>query len=214
MDELLQKISDSTYADDAALYADWLSALENANGNIGGTEQQEMNEALINAIYVKYLNYGTDSLNNAEQETIAQMALQCPFIGGAAVYKARMLNALYQSDILYDDLDICNNQGVYKGSGKGLFDEENDMLAQINATHVKDFKIYPNPSSGLIFVEYDQSGELEVMNLLGQKVVAYKLTNNKASLTLSTKNMPEGIYIYRYIVNGKTENTGKLVLTK
>lgn len=213
MDELLQKISDSTYADDAILYADWLAALANASTTIGGTALQETNEALINTLYADYLSNGQDSLDDDEIAAIAQMALQCPFVGGAAVYKARMLNALYQPDILYDDLDICNNQGVYKG-GKGLFDEENSLLTNQGIETLHNFKLYPNPTNGAFTIEYVKPGTLQVTDILGRRVATYNLPDNKASFSLPVEKMSSGVYVYRYMINGKQEAVGKIIFMK
>lgn len=207
-------VSDSTYAADAMLYADWLEALNAANAEIGGTKLQETNEALINALYIDYLRYGQDSLNGEEINAIGQMALQCPLVGGAAVYKARTLYSLYRPAVLYDDLDICNSQGVYKGIGKGIFDDENSLLAGQNVDAVSGFKIYPNPTTGMLTIVYTHSGKLEVTDMVGRKIASCQLMGNKTTFSLPVEKMTSGIYLYRYMVNDKQIEIGKLVLIK
>ena len=62
-----------------------------------------------------------------DREFIQDLANQCPFVRGTAVYKARSLYALYQPGFYIDDMALCNAAGIYK-NGKGLFDVENEKL--------------------------------------------------------------------------------------
>jgi hypothetical protein len=62
----------------------------------------------------------------------------------------------------------------------------------------REFSIYPNPSSGLVSVETNMSGEQVVLKLfdaLGQlKKEFYFSGNEKASIQLDLQDLPSGIY--------------------
>ncbi len=58
------------------------------------------------------------------------------------------------------------------------------------STPVKDFKIYPNPSQGKFYVETSARGELDIVSLLGKKLLSYKVNGN-TSFAIDEK----GIYL-------------------
>ncbi|MBK8330492.1 MAG: hypothetical protein IPL09_13750 [Bacteroidetes bacterium] len=119
LNELIASMESQNYE----LYLQRLKDAEQSNSNIVSVTVQEANERDINTIYLKLQRYGLDSLTEDDSTIIANLAAQCPYIGGTAVYKARSLNAMYNPAILYDDIKICNNVGVYKN---GSDNEENE----------------------------------------------------------------------------------------
>lgn len=80
-----------------------------------------------------------------------------------------------------------------------------------------ELKIYPNPSTGLVTVEYNaESTDLvtfEVYNSVGQLV--HTFSNNglvKQTIDVSTNNA--GLYLVNIMVNGKQVSMQKLLITK
>lgn len=159
----------------------------------------------------------TTGFTDADSAQIADLALQCPFVGGRGVYKARTLYALWlQQD--YNDIDICNNVGVYKGA-KGLFDEENEALKNVQ---LKDFEqkviLHPNPTTGIVQVSYyfenGAEGVLRVLDLYGRTVTELPLEAGKTKAVFNICNHASGMYYYHVLVNGEQISSGKLLLNK
>lgn len=217
-EEWLADIADSAVNADANAFTLWYDKALAANNEIDtNTDQQMVSEQIVNDAYLRYSRYGIDSLTQEDYGNIAMLALQCPLVGGTAVYKARMLYSIYQPSISYDDLEICNNAGLYKG-GKGLFDDENALLAQQSVDfYSNSLKVYPNPTSGLLTLEYSiantDKAEVVITDVFGKLVKRVLLTGNKKS-TVDIGALPAAVYFYRYLVNNATENTGKIVLIK
>jgi hypothetical protein len=78
-----------------------------------------------------------------------------------------------------------------------------------NQTVIQDFKsvddirIYPNPASNLINIDYPQTflgATYEILDLNGRKVAEGVLENN--TISLNSNNMPAGEYILRIRKDG------------
>ncbi len=76
--------------------------------------------------------------------------------------------------------------------------------------------IYPNPADGSLTVslkmEPKSSGAIELYNLNGQLVASKKFAKGEKVLSLDTYNIPEGFYLVRAVVIGKTIQAGKVIL--
>jgi hypothetical protein len=99
--------------------AAWMTTYDSArtlNNVLGGSAVQvfEQNAKYMNDLYLNVLLRGRDTLSAQEQEDIETLAFTCPYTGGNAVYRARVLHGLRNWGIHYDDLEICNGQGVFK----------------------------------------------------------------------------------------------------
>ena len=214
-DELLESIN-ASFANDTVAYQNWLTNAHNANNNIGNSDLHAANEHLINALYLKWVEHGVDSLNFEDSIAIAALALQCPWIGGEAVYKARMLYGLFVS-VNYDDLDICNTAGVYKG-GHGLFDEENNSLSLLYmpSSGEKNIAVFPNPHFGKFMIQYildqNEKGIFQVVDVYGRLITEATLNPLLGAQTIDMSSSPDGVYYYRFLINGLLKGTGKMLL--
>lgn len=78
-------------------------------------------------------------------------------------------------------------------------------------------KIYPNPSNGLINIEFEtpnkSSIEIEIRNLTGQRVLYKKLTTEQTIEKIDCSNFPNGVYTINIISKDKIQ-TQKLILSK
>ncbi len=196
-----------------------------SNSNVVSDEDQENNEAVVNEIFLRMLERGIDELNSDDSTAIAELAKQCPYIGGTAVYKARALYAMYAPANMFDDIAICNAIGVYKtgNNGKGKFDDENKYLRSLKpkentlgkyAEHA--FLLYPNPASTTVTIAYElnknEKGNVIICDILGREQMKIDLwpDNNKVSINVSL--LRQGIYMYKYLVNNRQQVTGKLLI--
>jgi hypothetical protein len=127
---------------------------------------------------------------------------------------------MFVPNVQYDDLVICNSQGVYK-NGISLLDQINQQLNN----HYKglekniisnDMMIYPNPANSIVNVKYhlqeNESGVLKLFNIVGNEVRRVDLNERNNQISFSVADLMTGIYIYKYSINGKLNSTGKLVI--
>jgi hypothetical protein len=167
------------------------------------------------------LKNGNESLTQPEIEDINTLAYQCPYVAGNAVFKARMLNAMYYPGAYYEDLEICNNIGVFK-NGKGLFDEENNLINNTKGNnHLLEneiIKLYPNPATENVTIEYQltdkEYGALILFDILGREVKRILLSNTIHIVTTNVHELKLGVYTYKFLVNDIQRSTGKLIIAK
>jgi hypothetical protein len=224
MNTLIESMESQNYE----LYLQRIAEAEQSNSNIVSQTMQEANEKDINAIYLKILRYGLDTLSDEDSIRIEELALKCPYIGGTAVYKARALYAMYAPASMFDDIKICNAVGVYKnGSGnnedkKGIFDSENNYLRNIKArpatTEIasNEILLYPNPSESQLNIRYnfDKDSKLQIVDMLGIIVKEVFLSKETKQVSLFVNDLAPGVYSYRQIYQNTTLNTGKLIISK
>jgi hypothetical protein len=108
----------------------WMVAYELArsmNNGLNGNEVFEQNAKYINDLYLNAILRGRDTLNAEQRDDVETLAYTCPYLGGNAVYRARLLHGMWHWGIHYDDLEICNGQGVFK-NGISKLQEQLNML--------------------------------------------------------------------------------------
>ncbi len=81
----------------------------------------------------------------------------------------------------------------------------------IDRAQTNNFKIYPNPGTGKIYVEskLPSLNEIRIYNLLGETVFQSEISGNKYELNLKLKN---GIYFYEVSNKNQFISKGKLVI--
>lgn len=76
---------------------------------------------------------------------------------------------------------------------------------------------YPNPAANQVSFTYDLSNEVNdaaiiISNLLGSVVKERRIYKNNNSVTIETRDLRDGLYLYSLKINGKIEFTRKLVV--
>jgi len=69
----------------------------------------------------------------------------------------------------------------------------------------KGIKIYPNPSSSVIKIDYSGDLQLTLFNLLGQKLLS------SSSKTINISNLDKGTYILSAKYSNNTINNFKII---
>ncbi|HNX07621.1 MAG TPA: T9SS type A sorting domain-containing protein [Bacteroidales bacterium] len=77
--------------------------------------------------------------------------------------------------------------------------------------------IYPNPSDKAGFIEYrlQESGstaKVIINDMIGNEVRVIPLQEKEGKIRIATNDMPEGVYFYSFVINGKVHYTKKLVV--
>jgi hypothetical protein len=138
---------------------------------------------------------------------------------GNAVYRARVLYSMNHFGIHYDDLVLCNGQGVYKG-GKSKLQEQLDALKNYteNKSNIKqqlgedEVMVYPNPAHNYITIACKHATQLIITDLLGQTRQKNKLDNRLDENIIDINKLPLGIYFYKVIQLNNSQYSGKLLI--
>ena len=105
------------------------------------------------------------------------------------------------------------------GTGKRANQVEADSKSLMITSHKNVLKIYPNPASNVIkielpYIESNVEFEFILYNLIGEESGNYAINSEKRFIMINTVDLPEGLYIYKLIIDNHTIDTGKLSLIK
>ena len=132
-------------------------------------------------------------------------ANQCPLSGGAAVFTARSLYYLVDPNISYDDRLLCLQEGV--------------ILREQNKSVISNYyKVYPNPTSNQVYINYNVEEDDQTIFLLydgvGKLLLKKNLNPHQNELVIQVTDYENGIYFYEIVTNKNKDVNGKIVITK
>jgi hypothetical protein len=219
--DAINVLADSNNIADTELWETKLQEAKNANTDIPNTAIFISNAKNINEIYLQSLEFGADSLSEAQWETIENLANSCPYISGDAVYKAREIMANKNPSINYNDLQICNSQGFYRttkasGLAQRLQQVNADYSANKNILKNATAFVYPNPATNLINLNYNlqnsETATLFIYNLIGEELIQFKMITNKNLKNININTLGSGLYTYKFIPTIGNVSSGKLII--
>ncbi|MEM1323523.1 MAG: T9SS type A sorting domain-containing protein [Bacteroidota bacterium] len=169
---------------------DWQSRLSYVddliaqNTVLDAAKVYELNERMINQIYLNTLAKGIHTFDTIQQNQINGVAAQCPLVGGRAVHQARALQALFAPQYYNDDeacANVLEDRALFKQS------EKEDLL----------LKVYPNPAADVLYIQYEEEKQLDltidIYSLNGKSCLQQTFLTNQA---ISIATLPEGMYFY------------------
>jgi hypothetical protein len=160
------------------------------NQTVVATALIEQNERSLNALYLSTVGSRIFTFNEVQKATIADIATQCPYTGGEAVYRARALHFALTGESHFDDATICNNEGI---AWRQAYPKE-------QATVPFSVQVIPNPASdkgSFVFTAPTSSTQIIfIYNSLGQKIAEYRINEEEKGLDFSTENYASGMYYY------------------
>jgi len=185
--------------------------------SISPTNQIEQNYQTVYNIYVNYIAAGS-ILDSAQLADLLSVATQCPYTGGAIVFKARgILEALYTApadtlySFYYNDSSICSTVSTESLRMK-IPPTDTSIIVPSFVT------AFPNPAKNQINFVYQYAGNnnatLDIYNLMGVKVGEYTLAPNAQKFTLGLSNYSDGIYFYRLVTPCCEVGVGKYIVAK
>lgn len=139
---------------------------------------------------------------------------------GNAVYRARVLHGMYHFGIHYDDLEICNGQGVYK-NGTNKLQEQLDLLNNYtnNKKVVKgkvmpydEVLVYPNPADNYINIVCQNAKQVVITDVLGELKLKRNLDESKYENRMEIGGLPIGVYFYKILRKDGGIYIGKLII--
>jgi hypothetical protein len=197
----------------------WQSLYEDAaqlNQNLEAANILVVNEQWINNILLYLANNSIEQMEASTLDQIKTLAIQCPYIAGDAVYKARNILAPLEVNVRYDDLNICNSQGVYRG-GKNTYIAENESIFENSAQPLLNNReavnIFPNPTNGLLKIDYkiNDDGVLAIYDISGRLVRSILLPATTQHIVTDISDLANGIYTYKVRVNSSVISNGKII---
>lgn len=170
------------------------------NRNSSVQDQKMIDYYLKTATDMYLKTYCADNYNLSayQLDFLTGLANITPWEGGEGVYIARyMLN-------IEDDL----NEAEYAINRQG-----NNTAIQSNTA-----KLYPNPAQNEVMIEFDKplatDGLLEIYGFTANKIQSIELKSGKQFISVSTKDLKPGIYMYRILLNDKIVAKDKLLIIK
>ncbi len=187
-------------------YTTKLNALLAQNQALVADTDFKQTEKDINAIWISLLLHGASSLTEANQQTVAQVAAQCPLLGGRGVYRARTIQSVLTGNVDYSDTDEC------VGGGIDLFEQFNDSQDRSTetASTKETFQITPNPADQALVLATDCAGLIQVYNLSGSLVL--EMNTPIGTTTIPTDAWSNGAYLIRFLAEGATPKSLKLIV--
>ena len=139
-----------------------------------------------------------------------QIAEQCPYTGGNAVYNARVMLRMYFDTLQFEH--ECEIPVIHNSKS------EPDIQQIANKNSASDkINIYPNPARNNLVIEYDLSEEVSnfvISTIIGSEVVAERLSGLAGRHAIDVSTLPAGVYLYKVISDDSIISSGKLVIVK
>ena len=177
--------------------------------NSRGLQMNGMNNFDQNVLTVEPIlnkHFSDSSLSKIELDQLRQIAILCPYTDGIAVYQARRVLHEYGDRLLVNDCEI-SKQSSNRGKTK-------TRLKVLDSTAFS-LSIYPNPASGLLFVnllsEKEGFYQLEIRDVIGKKVRSVSIKANTTD-QINVSQMQSGVYFVRLLESGQLKQTEKLVI--
>lgn len=148
--------------------------------------------------------------------TLLNLAWQCPYLGGDAVYAARAICTQFADSLFFDDLLLCQPD---TGHSERMMRVNQPQDSSTTQTILNEFAVvYPNPAKSLINLacQVKATGTLYfgLLDELGRPLLNSNLSSTQTSAQYSTENLSSGLYYWRLKDSARTIKTGKVVIIK
>ncbi|MCF8296441.1 MAG: T9SS type A sorting domain-containing protein [Saprospiraceae bacterium] len=165
------------------------------NSNIIPENTYELNPQFVNNIYLDHIaNF--EEIPEESLQTLWQIASLTPWIGGPAVYTARII-------IGFDP----DEHGLpYRFANPDSTDKK-----------VYSAKLFPNPASNQLEIEFNTyAGEFNISfyNILGEEIFAKEIIANSNKFVLNLDKIKTGIYFVNITKNKEVICKEKIVVIK
>lgn len=169
------------------------------------------NKIAMNDILVNTLDAGVDTFTSTQIASLAELAFQCPLIGGDAVFKARAVYSLI-TDTVYDDIALCDTS----------IHDDRMMLVKPH-TNISDtvpvlYKLFPNPAKDEVKIlcnnPFDANSRLIVYDVEGRHVLDYALPAGQYMAQFNTNSLPAASYITNIVTGNLVKFRSKLLIMK
>jgi hypothetical protein len=196
----------------SALVLQWQSRvsekLDDAKANLLAVISEDgpfNNEKQINEIMIAYLQGGKDSIATYYND-LYSVANQCPYKGGNAVFRARVLMSILNDTLSYDDGNTCLQQGIYRVAVPGKIENYRRIIIQPNPA---------NTQARIILNGYQyESCELTITNMLNEVITKIQFNCNNSESHLDLSRIAPGAYYVKIEMDNEYTETKKLIIIR
>jgi len=185
------------------------------------TQAQSVNSSIIsnakmanalksfNAIYTGNLINGFKyELTTTQKSVLTDLAQQCPYEFGPAVFQARTYLKACGDSVEYSN--PCEN--LVSVSGARIIAPDGKVIKGI------EINVFPNPAESAITLNSSLptgvSGEIVFFDGIGNKLFSVKLTEGDNAMDVDISKYAAGLYYYKAFANGQVVSTNKLMIIK
>jgi hypothetical protein len=166
------------------------------NGVIVAQNVIETNKQYVNDVYLNSFAQGK-YFDSIQEQTLLAIAMLTPYVGGDAVYSARVMLGFNPNDY-----GLAYRQG-----------NPEDSASVVNDADI--FHVYPNPAKNYLIVETDHllafNTTFTLYDLSGREVLSHVLAKNNSYFSIDISYLKAGTY--HYIIGNNTKNAGILIIT-
>ena len=179
-------------------------AAKELNNIVTASGIPDANEKYINSAYIRFEQDGINGLIE-EYANILAIALQCPFSGGPAVFKAWSLVGLLNDSIEFDYDLACLQEGIFK-------------LSKSQREQIEDIVLEPNPATNFTTVilkgNYEGICDIKIYDVMGKLILNKTFNCIEKKKKISTNELAPGIYKVAVYINNNERKTAKLIIAR
>jgi hypothetical protein len=88
-----------------------------------------------------------------------------------------------------------------------------ESLSENLNTQVQNDCIYPKPTNNEVYIKYNEliESEVKIYDIAGRVEMTILLPQGENKTTIDIEKLSSGVYMYKHIVAGKLEHSGKLI---
>ena len=176
------------------------------NANLIPIELPEMNEQMVNELYLMSLSPEFTAYSLSEANRLFYVAQQCPYSGGPAVYWARAIYKEIDDVVIYDDFTACLAQGIFRHT-QTISEKEN-----------KELKFLPNPARDKVEIQFNREKDVEYslnfFDNVGRFIKNINFSADNATNVFSTSDLASGMYVIELQVDNLAIAKSKLIIIK
>ncbi len=166
----------------------------------------EANEKTVNEIMLNTVEAGIYHFTTAEKQAINDIANSCPMVAGHACYRARSLRSVYEPNLYYNDIDLCQRVGI---AFRKLRSDIKESM---------QYSIFPNPANNAVTVRsntpFIENSNVVLNDVFGRVVLSKMLAKIEIQSDMDITNIPAGMYILQINSENTTLFTEKLIIIK
>ncbi|MCD7971125.1 MAG: T9SS type A sorting domain-containing protein [Candidatus Azobacteroides sp.] len=117
------------------------------------------------------------------------------------------------------DEDMYHAYSIDNAGNKSSPSDDTNSLDTPFMSKVSSSKVYPNPviNRNNLTIELDKAvtdinSYIEIIDMRGRKIIKKPIKANTNKVSISTKRLKNGQYLYRIISNGNSIDTGKVIV--
>ena len=167
------------------------------NNAINPANSIEGQKKIVNAIFLQKI-VNNIPISKLDSISLMNIAMQLPFIGGDAVYSARVILGLDPADLSLDYVKSPQSQ-------------------TFSRDEIENVRLYPNPASDVVSLIFSNETKgntvFELYDINSKKILLQNIPPKTTEFTINLNNIMSGIY-YCKISNNEVLLKNKLIIHK